>query len=318
MSKRIKESAQPTGGAFCVKKKWKPMQWACTFIVLIPLVAYVVFNGFPVILSFISQFTDITGDSIDTMQWNNFANFKHVFTDPKFWKAWGITLWLTCAQFVSLAIALLIAYFLEQKVKGAKIFQILFFIPYICSTVAIAIMWAWIFDKNGILNSVLGTSIDWLNNQDKPQMLTWCIFVTILWTSPGYGIVMYKAALKNVNPAYYEAAAIDGANGWHKFWHITFPSIKSVTLFLLLAGITSGLATFDAVTILAPVSWTGNAGVNDMGLTISYYIYNNVQVYSNPKKGMGIQYAAVMSWVLFLVSFAASYFLIRARNKAGE
>ena len=87
---------------------------------------------------------------------------------------------------------------------------------------------------------------------------------------------------------------------------------------MLLAGITSGLATFDAVTILAPVSWTGNAGVNDMGLTISYYIYNNVQVYSNPKKGMGIQYAAVMSWVLFLVSFAASYFLIRARNKAGE
>lgn len=306
------------GGSIGAKRKWKPMQWACTFIVLIPLIAYVFFNGFPVILSFAAQFTDITGDSIDTMQWNNFQNFKHVFTDPKFWKSWGITLWLTCAQFVSLAIALLIAYLLEQKVKGAKIFQIIFFIPYICSTVAIAIMWAWIFNKNGILNSILGTNFDWLNNQDRPQMLTWCIFLTIVWAAPGYGIVMYKAALKNVNPAYYEAASIDGANAWHKFWHITFPSIKSVTLFLLLSGITTGLATFDAVTVLAPVGWTGQAGINDMGLTISYYIYNNVSVYSNPKKGLGIQYAAVMSWVLFLVSFAVSYFLVRARNKVEE
>lgn len=310
--------------ALLKKRKWKPTQLMCTGLVLIPLLAYVFFNAFPIVLSFVAQFMDIRGNRLDAMAWNNFDNFKHVFEDSKFWKSWGITLWLTCAQFVSLAIALLIAVLLEQKIKGAKIFQILFFIPYICSTVAIAIMWAWIFDKNGILNAFLGRSvelgnaIDWLNNLDKPSTLTWCVFITIIWSAPGYGIVMYKAALKSVNPALYEAASMDGANAWHKFWHITFPSIKSVTLFLLLAGIGAGLSTFDAVTVLAPINWTGHAGPEDMGLTISYYIYNNVHVYSDPKKGMGIQYAAVMSWILFLVTFAASFFLVRARNKAEE
>ena len=145
------------------KIKWKPLSWICLVIVFIPIVAYFVFNGFPVALSFISMFTDMDNNDLTTMQWNGFANFVSVFQDTRFWKSWGVTLILATSQFVTLFIALIIAVLLEQKVKGAKVLQVIYFIPYICSSVAVAIMWSWVFSKDfGIVNAVLGTKINWL------------------------------------------------------------------------------------------------------------------------------------------------------------
>ncbi len=293
------------------KAKWKPFSWVCLAIVFIPIVAYFVFNGFPVALSFISMFTDMDNNDISTMQWNGFQNFANVFQDERFWKSWGVTLILATSQIVTLIIALIIAVLLEQKVRGAKVLQVVFFIPYICSTVAVAIMWAWVFSKDfGIVNAIFGTKIDWLNDTDKPFRLVLCVYITILWQAPAYGIVMFKAALKNVNPSLHEAASLDGAGAFYRFWHVTLPGIKSVLLFLLLASITQGLAVFDSVLVLAPLQWTGVAGPADVGLTVNYYIYI---------KGVAqgeMEYAAVMSWFLFVVTFALSYPVIKARNKA--
>lgn len=296
------------------RKKWKPVHWMCFGIALIPIVSFFIFNGMPVVLSFISMFTDMDDNMLDTMQWNSFANFGDVFTDSRFWKSWGTTLWLGSAQFVTLAIALVIAVLLEKKTVGAKAMQVLFFVPYICSTVAIAIMWSWIFhgDKLGVLNSLFGSNIKWLNDYDHPYRLVWCVYITILWQAPAYGIVMFKAALKNISPSLYEAADLDGANGFHKFWYITLPGIKSVTLFLVLAGITAGLGVFDSVLILAPIQWTGIAGPDDVGLTVNYYIY---------LKGVSrgeMEYAAVMSWILFAVTFIITFPIVRWRNKLAE
>jgi len=295
------------------KIKWKPLSWICLAIVFIPIIAYFVFNGFPVVLSFISMFTDMENNDLATMTWNGFDNFVQVFQDEKFWKSWGITLILATSQFVTLFIALIIAVLLEQKVKGAKAFQVLFFIPYICSSVAVAIMWAWVFSKDfGIVNAIFGTKIDWLNDTEKPMRLILCVYITILWQAPAYGIVMFKAALKNVNPSLYEAASLDGAGGFKKFFFVTLPSIKSVLLFLLLSSVTQGLAVFDSVLVLAPVQWTGVAGPDNVGLTVNYYIYLKGVKFGD------MEYAAVMSWFLFIVTFAITFPIIRARNKASE
>lgn len=295
------------------KIKWKPLSWVCLVIVFIPIVAYFVFNGFPVVLSFISMFTDMDNNDLSTMQWNGFENIVNVFQDERFWKSWGVTLILATSQFVTLLIALVIAVLLEQKVKGAKALQVIYFIPYICSGVAVAIMWAWVFSKDfGIVNAVLGTKIDWLNDTEKPFRLVLCVYITILWQAPAYGIVMFKAALKNVNPSLYEAASLDGAGAFYRFWHVTLPSIKSVLLFLLLSSITQGLAVFDSVLVLAPLQWTGVAGPNDVGLTVNYYIY--IKGVSHGE----MEYAAVMSWFLFIVTFIITFPVIRARNKASE
>ena len=172
---------------------------------------------------------------------------------------------------MSLAIAITIAAFLSQNVKGTRVFQTLFFVPYICSTVAIAIMWTQIFGGKGALNAILGTNIQWLDNQNNPYTLTIAIFISIIWQAPGYGIVMYCSAFKAINPSLYEAAALDGANAFQKFRHITLPGITSITLFLVLAGILTGFTTFEAAQIMAPDTWTGVAGPDNAGLTIMYY-----------------------------------------------
>ena len=313
--KSIKTLERLSDTDFIPKRKirWKPLSWICLAIVFIPIVSYFVFNGFPLVLSFVSMFTDMEMNDLSTMEWSGFTNFKNVFTDKLFWSSWRTTLILGTAQIVTLFISLVIAVLLEQKVKGAKVLQVIFFIPYICSSVAVAIMWMQVFNKDvGLLNTILGKNINWLWDVDHPMRLIFCVYVTIVWQAPAYGIVMFKAALKNINPAYYEAASLDGAGGFYKFWHVTLPGIKQVVLFLLLASVTQGLAVFDSVLVLAPLDWTQVAGPNNIGLTVNYYIYIEGVMRNE------MEYAAVMSWFLFVVTFAVSYPIIKARNKAAE
>ena len=258
------------------------------------------------------------------MEWNGFQNFAEVFRDELFWKSWLNTLIIGSSQFVTLIVALIISVMLEQNVKGAKVLQVIYFIPYICSSVAVAIMWQWVFNTgNGVLNAILGKIelnsqtgelwyMEWLNSMEHPRRLVFAIYVTIMWQAPAYGIVMFKAALKNVNPSLYEAASLDGAGAFAKFRHVTMPAIKSVFLFLLLCSITNGLAVFDSVKVLAPLSWTQEAGPENVALTINYYIYNKGVA------SMDMELAAVASWVLFIVSFVCSFPVILARNKAAE
>ena len=166
----------------------------CWFIVAIPLIGFLVFNGFTIGVSFVSMFCDMEYNQLNTLTWNNYANFVEAFTNPKVLKSIGVTLIIASAQFVSLAIAIIIAGFLSQNIKGKRIFQTLYFVPYICSSVAVAIMWKVIFGHHGALNAIVGGETDWLNNLENPSTLTWAIWTTIVWPSPGYGIVMYCAA----------------------------------------------------------------------------------------------------------------------------
>lgn len=279
----------------------------CWLIVGIPLIGFVVFNGFPIAVSFISMFCDMKYNKLDTLTWNNFANFQRLFSDDVLLQSVKVTLIIASAQFVSLLIAITIAAFLSQNVKGTRVFQTLFFIPYICSTVAVTIMWMQIFGGKGALNALFGTNIEWLNNMDNPYTLTFAIFISIIWQAPGYGIVMYCSAFKAINPSLYEAASLDGANAFQKFVHITLPGISSITLFLVLAGVLAGFTTFEAAQVMAPDSWTGYAGPENSGLTIMYYIYREGVKFGN----MG--YASVLSWLLFVVLMIPSAYLIRKR-----
>ena len=88
------------------RKKWRPVQWMCFGIALVPIISFIVFSGVPVVLSFISMFTDMDYNDLTTMRWNDYANFINVFQDSRFWKSWGTTFWLASAQVVTLLIAL--------------------------------------------------------------------------------------------------------------------------------------------------------------------------------------------------------------------
>lgn len=290
------------------KKKWNKEAVIGLCGALIPLIGFVLFNIFPVALSVGAMFCDVDHGQIDTMVWNNFANFTKAFTDKRFFHSIGITLWLASAQFVSLTIALFISYLLSKKRFGHNIFQILFFIPYICSSVAVSIMWQIIFSYNGVLSTIFNSDVNWFMNVNNPGTLTWIIFVTVIWQAPGYGIVMFKAAFTAVNPALYEAAAIDGATEWNKFWHITIPGIAPTIFFLIMAGIGAGLTMFDQAMIMAPTTG-GIAGYEDMGLTLSYYIYIRTNEFQDMTS------ASIMSWCLFVVSFGLQLIVYKVRRR---
>lgn len=304
---QTRKAGKPPKSKKKIRKEWI----FCWLVVALPFIGYIIFNAFPIGISIVSMFTDIEHNQISTMTWNNFAHFKTFFHDAQFLHALGITFWLTTAQFVCLGIALLIATLLNSDLPGTKLMRTLYFIPYICSTVAVSIMWGWIFGsgKAGVLNSILGTEIEWVQ---EAKYITWCVYFVILWQAPSYGIVMLTAALRGVDSTLYEAAKIDGANAWQTYTRITLPQISPMILFLALAGWQGGLATFDAVQVLAPLTWSMTAGPENMGLTTSYYIY------VKGVKSSHMDYASVMQWAMCIITFVGSYLFLRLRKKAED
>lgn len=280
--------------------------------VLIPLIAYAFFHAFPMIVSLVLMFVDSNGSyKFYDMTWNNFANFKSVFSTDLIWQATKVSLFTTLAHLTSLVIATLTANFLRPRYKGSTFFEVLYFIPHICSTVALAIMFKWLFNPDqGVINSLLvalgGKPIDWYYDE---AAYPWMLFSVILWSSPGYGIVMYKSVFSAINPAVYEAADIDGATGWTRFWKITFPELIPMFCYLLMLGIVAGMQTFEIAKVIR--TSTGGLdiyGPNNSGLTLMCYIYKE---YSN----MHLGNAAVLSWYLFVIVFVLSFFANKFKSK---
>lgn len=282
-------------------------------IVLIPLIGYTLFNIFPMIIAFVIQFGDMTRYDLSTLTWNNFAHFKTILGEINFWKSLRTTLFLATAQFVSLAVAFFVAVLLNSFKGKSKVFKIVYFIPYICSTAAVAIMFGKLFDSNfGIVNTLLGNlfgegaRVNWFNNESA---FPWIIYMATVWQAPGYGIVMYTAALTSINPSLYEAADIDGAGRVTKLFKITFPSVAPTTFFLLLAGIIAGLQTFELPYILAGTDWQGNVGPNNSGMTLMTYIYVNANSFGQIAK------ASAASWMMFVLVFIAAAINFKFRKR---
>lgn len=311
------------------KKHWRTESKIALVVAVIPLIGFIIFNGFPLIISFIGMFCNVDLYDLGNIQWNNFEGFKSVFIprhafdlfyfdlSKYFYKSILITLWIASTQFITLLIALLIATLLREKFAGSKLFQILFFIPYICSTVAVALMWRWIFDwEGGILNTILGIDTQWLSD---PKTMTWCIIIATIWQAPGYGIVMYKAAFSNINVALYEAAAVDGANAWHKFRHVTLPGISPTTFFLLQSGVAAGFLTYDLAALVIPDAWGVPGGNESMGLTLMRLVYFLI-TNSTTTDANGVSYmvscACVISWLLFIVTGILSMIMLNKREKS--
>lgn len=269
-----------------------------TCFALIPLIGFVLFSLFPTLLAFVTMFTSMQGYRFSTMKWNSFANFEQAFTDTRFLKSLGVTAYVSTAHLIGLIVALATAAVLSQKVRGANAFTVLFFVPYICSSVASSIMWRQMFDYNsGIINEVLKFlgSENGINWTYDPKAFTPMLIAVIAWQAPGYGIVLYKAALTGVKESLYEAAKIDGAGRWKCFTAITLPSISPTTYFLLMMGIIAGMQTFDVARIFTADIPGMEGGPEDMGLTTVLYIYLRGITYRD------MPVASVMSFALFFI-----------------
>jgi len=267
---------------------------AGTLMASIPVVGFVIFGLIPLIFALRMAFFDIPGYEIFGGEFVGFDNFGDVLKDSTFWEALRNTVRLGSATLISQVFALIIAYLLSKNPKGKKAFRIIFFIPYVCSVVAITLMWKNMFNTNyGIINVILGRTgeenyIDWMGDS---KYFSWAVIIMSVWSGMGYGIILYTAAFTNVNRSMIEAAKIDGANEWTIFWKITLPSISSTSFYLLVMGVIGALQSFAVTNVLAP-----GGGPNGDGVTLVFWLYRRVMEYNNT-----LGTASAGAWILAMI-----------------
>lgn len=222
-----------------------------------------------------------------------FANYIKMFTDDKlFLKTLLNTFYAALGVPIGIAFSIFFAVLLNQKLPGKNFFRALFFLPTVCSIVAISLVWQWIFNADyGLLNQMLASiGIDgpgWLIDKEwaMPAMI-----IQGVWGGLGVSIIFYLAALGNIPRAYYEAATMDGAGSFRKFWYITLPGISPVTFFILVTSLMGAMQDFTRFMIL-----TGG-GPNYSTTTSVYYVYNMAFQYNR----MG--YASAVAWIVGIIT----------------
>lgn len=271
----------------------------------IPILGFLIFGMIPLVFSLVISFNQYRGLQMDTAVGVGFENFATFLGDPLFWKSVVNTLLVIVATLIALVISVIISTLMSNVKHCKKLYQTVFFIPYVCSMVAITFMWQWIFNYNyGILNSVLRMigaieeNVNWLGSEDTFMS---CMFVILIWGGTGFNIILLSAALTNINKTYYEAASIDGAGVFVKFFRITLPAISPTIFYLLITGLIGALQEFTRFQVMA-----SDGGPNYAGLTIVFYLYRQL---FNAQGGSDIGVATAVGW--FLAVFIA---LVTALN----
>src|SRR5215211_183914 len=220
---------------------------AFTFYVLIApwLLGFIVFLAYPMARSLYLSFTNY--DLLSAPNWVGFRNYERIFADADFWQSLKVTLLYALGSVPGgTIIALAVAMVLSQKLRGVNFWRTIFFLPSILSSIAVALLWLYIFrPEGGLLNVVLG----WFGIQGPSWITseTWALPALILmsWWTVGGQIVIYLAGLKGIPDTFYEAAEIDGANGWQKFRFVTIPMLSPTIFFNVVLGIIGALQVFD-------------------------------------------------------------------------
>ena len=145
----------------------------------------------------------------------------------------------------SIAIALVLAVFLNRKIAGRAAYRTIFFLPMVAAPAAIAMVWRWLFNSEfGLLNHMFGVNVEWISN---PSIAVFSIAVIGIWSIIGYNMVLFLAGLQEIPRDYYEAADIDGASGVRQFFNITIPLLSPTIFFVTITRVIGGLQVFDLI-----------------------------------------------------------------------
>jgi ABC-type sugar transport system permease subunit len=240
------------------------------------------------------------------------SNYAKIFTDATFKKSLLNTLYFVVTMVpLGIILALALAILLNRKVKGLGFFRSAFYLPSITSTIAVGMVWLWIFNPDiGVVNSILRT-IGIANPPAWLESTVWAkpaLVVMRLWQIGGYYMIMYLAGLQSIPNELYEAADLDGCSGWGKIWYITVPMLNNTTFFVTTLLTIESFNIFEAIYVMTKGQPGGSTN------TLMYYIYTRAFQSSPPKMG----YAAAMGWVLFVILFVVTLAQFLARKKNGE
>lgn len=256
-----------------------------------------VFTAYPVLASVYYSFCDYS--VLTSPVCIGTENYQRLWQDDLFWRALRNTLYFAVFSVPLGAIASLsLALLLNQDVRGRPFFRALFYLPSIVPAVASSMLWLWIFNgQYGLLNYVLTPILGIIGLQPPiwladPNWAKPALVMMSLW-GVGNSMIIYLAGLQDVPKELYEAAEIDGAGTWRKFWHITLPCISPVIYFNVLMGTIGALQVFTQAFIMSGGTDDGSPARS----TLFYALYLFGQAFYQLRMG----YASAMAWILFVM-----------------
>jgi multiple sugar transport system permease protein len=247
--------------------------------------------GIPTVATFVLAFThyDILAG---TMAWAGLDNFVAIFRDPVWWKAiWNTVVYTFFTVPVAMAVAVVIAVLLNTKMRARAWYRTAVFMPHITATVAIALVWMWMFEPNiGLFNWVLSwfgvRGPAWVSD---PAWAMSSVILMSVWKGIGLKMVIYLAALQGVPHDLYEAAEIDGAGPVRRFFAITLPLLGPATFFVLVVSLIDSFQVFEQFYVLTPRGGPANA------TTVMTY-----EIYESAFQRFDMSTASAQSVVLFV------------------
>jgi multiple sugar transport system permease protein len=253
---------------------------------------FLCFSLIPMFTSFIYSFTDVSLMNMNSdIPFVGLDKYAKLISDNIFRKSLGITLkYVFISVPLKLAFALLVAFLLTRKSKMVTLYRSLYYIPSLVGgSIAVALVWKQIFARRGLINTVLTDlslhTINWFGDQ---KLALYPLILMSVWQF-GSSMIIFAAGLKEIPQSYYEAAMIDGANGFQRFFKITLPCLSPIVLYNLIMQTISAFMAFTQAFVITA------GGPNNGTMMYALYVYNQAFKYND----MG--YACAMSWVMLIV-----------------
>lgn len=294
------------------------------YLFVLPFVLlFLIFGLFPIAFSLYLVFhTWDPVQGIQSMQYVGLENLAFASEDPLVWTSLSNTMWLAVASGLPQhLVAIPLAYLINERLgKWRNAAMGVYFLPYITSTVAIAIMFSTLFSTDyGAINALMQSlaksnwlapwmpagKIDWLG---QPETIKPVIAILVFWRYVGFNMILYVAAMQSIPRELYEAARMDGARGMSIFWHITLPQLKPMMYFGVTLTVIGGLQLFEEPFILTG----GKGGIEYAGMTTAMYMYRTAFEFND----FGL--ASAISWMLFAVIIVLTVITNRAFKAKGK
>ncbi|MER2226798.1 MAG: sugar ABC transporter permease [Carnobacterium sp.] len=260
-----------------------------------PMIAIIgVFNIYPILKSLAMSFYSDYNFYQDVVYAYGWDNFIQIFNDPNFFLAIKNTfIFVLGVVPLSIMLSLGIALLLHNVQFLSGFFRSIYFLPFVTSTVAISIVWNWIYhSRYGLMNYFLGLfGVDPINWITDPKYSMLALVIMAIWKGLGFNIILFLVGLNNIDKGYYSAAKVDGASDLQRFTNITVPLLGPTTFLVTVMGVISSFKVFDEVYSL----FQGRPGPGNSALTVVYYIYE--KFYTEYQYGV----AAAAGIVLFLI-----------------
>ena len=269
-------------------------KWGLLFVAP-TMIGLIVLNFYPIFNTIYQSFCK-TGDFGKGNTFVGLANYSKVLAAPETWQSlWNTIKYALIEVPFGIVIALILAVLLNKKVAGRSVYRTIFFLPMVCAPAAVAMVWKWLYNTQfGLLNNVFHTKVAWISD---PNIAWISIGVIGVWSIIGYNMVLFIGGRQEIAGDYYEAASIDGADGFRQFFSITVPLLSPTTFFIVQTRIIGALTVFDLMFMVMDKT---NVALKEVQ-SIVYLSYQ--YAFTNGNKGYGATLVVVLLVFIMIVTF---------------